>query len=426
MYDLLKEMFPYNRSITGDGVRKTIKRIAEEIPVKLTYIKSGTKVFDWTVPNEWNVTSAKIYAPNGDLIIDFSDNNLYLMSYSVPVDKTMSLSELKKRIITDQARPNWTPYSTSYYKDDWAFCIPFNFMNNMIEGDYRVIIDSVKQPGELIYAEAYIDNGAKKDVLISSYICHPSMANDSLSGVVLSVALYKEIKKQKYLNNNYRFIFVPETIGTICFLHQNKDTIKESVEYGLVATCLGDTGDFTYKKTRNGNTKIDKVVEYIFKKKRNRGSILDFTPLGSDERQYCSPGFDLPVGVLTRSMYGHFPEYHTSADNLDFVTSEALQESLDMYLEVIETYEANVKFVRTEPFCEPQMGKYDMYRTTGGAGEDSLDEIVQQRMWILNYADEKNDLLDISEKSGFSIFKLKSASKALIENNLISETSYEK
>jgi aminopeptidase-like protein len=421
MYKLLTELFPYNRSITGDGVRKTIERISLEIPIKETHIKSGTNVFDWTVPDEWNVYSAKIYDPNGVLIVDFENNNLFLMSYSIPVNDTLSLKELKEHIITDQTRPDWVPYSTSYYKDEWAFCLPFNFVKEMIDGDYVVEINSTKKFGELNYAEAFVDNNAEKDVLISAYICHPSMANDSLSGVVLSVQLYKEIEqlsKETNLKYNYRFLFTPETIGTICFLEKNKIRIKKLIEYGLVATCLGDVGDFTYKKTKNGKQNIDRIVEYVFKKNK-RGKLLDFSPLGSDERQYCSPGFDLPVGVLTRSMYGQFPEYHTSADNLDFVTSDSLQESLHMYLEVIKTYEANCKYVRSNPYCEPQMGKYDLYRETGGAGKDSLDDVIQQYMWILNYADNVSDLLEISEKSGYGMFSLQSAAKELLENKLI-------
>ena len=423
MYELLTELFPYNRSITGDGVRKTLERISVDIPIKKTHIKSGTEVFDWVVPDEWNVTSAKIYDPKGKLIVDFADNNLVLMSYSVAVDETMHLQELKKHIITDPTRPDWIPYSTSYYKNNWAFCLPFNYVKKMVDGDYKVEINSTKKPGELIYAEAFIDNGAEREVLISSYICHPSMANDSLSGVVLSVQLYEEIKKLDNLSYNYRFLFSPETIGTICFLYNNRNVIKDSIEYGLIATCLGDSGGFTYKKTRNGNRKIDEMMEYIFNKKKTKGTILDFSPLGSDERQYCSPGFDLPVGVLTRSMYGQFPEYHTSSDNLDFVTSEALEESLNMYIDVIKSYECNCKFIRSDPFCEPQMGRYDMYRMTGGAGEDNLDDLAQQRMWILNYADGKSDLLEISKKSGFDMFALQSASKELIENKLITRVN---
>jgi len=426
MYSLLTELFPYNRSITGDGVRKTLAKISKEIPIKSMSVPSGLKVFDWTVPNEWNVTSAKIYDSSGAVILDLIDNNLSLMSYSIAVNKTLTLEELKEHIITDRSRPNSIPYSTSYYKSAWAFCMPFNVVEQMPEDNYHVEIKSTTEPGELLYGEAFIDNGSDKTVIVSSYICHPSMANDSLSGVVLSIQLYKEIEKLESLNYNYRFLFVPETIGTICFLHRNRESIKEDTEYGLVATCVGDGGNFTYKRTRNPFSVINRVVEHVFDK-RNLGSrILDFSPLGSDERQYCSPGFDMPVGVLTRSMYGQFPEYHTSDDNLEFVSEEFLQESLDLYLEIIKTYEINDVFWRTEPHCEPQMGKYDLYRPTGGAGEDLLEDIVQQRMWILNFADGETDLLSIAEKSGFDIFSLQSASISLITNRLITkENNYE-
>ena len=391
-----------------------------EITLQWTHIESGTVVFDWIVPNEWNVNSAKIYSPNGDILVDFDNNNLFLMGYSIATKKTLSLQELKEHIITDQKRPEWIPYSTSYYQNNWAFCMPYNMLKELVDGDYRVEIDSTKEPGELIYAEAYIDNNAKREVLISSYICHPSMANDSLSGVVLSTQLYKEVKKINNLRYNYRFLFTPETIGTICFLEKNQERIKADLEYGLVSTCVGDSGCFNYKKTRNGNSKIDRVVSYVLNKKKTKTNIMEFSPLGSDERQYCSPGFDLPVGVLTRSMFGQFEEYHTSADNLDFVSPEALQESLDTYLDIIKLYEANCKFIRKEPHCEPQMGRYNLYRVIGGGGEDNIGDMSQQRMWILNYADGETDLLEISNKSGFDFFSLKLASEALIENQLIS------
>jgi len=423
MYKLLSEMFSYNRSITGDGVRKTLKKISDEIPIKSTSIKSSTKVFDWVVPDEWNIESAKIYDPDGQLIVDFDENNLHLMSYSEPIDTVLSLSELKNHIITDKSRPDWIPYSTSYYKDDWAFCLPYNFVKKMINGEYKIIICSKKEPGELIYAESFIDNGASKEVLISTYICHPSMANDSLSGVVLAVQLYKELKKIDNLKYNYRFLFTPETIGTICFLYNNRKRIKSDLEFGLVATCLGDAGSFTYKNARNEKADINRVMKYIFSMSDVNGKVINFSPLGSDERQYCSPGFDLDVGVLTRTMYGQFQEYHTSADNLDFVSEKNLKESLNLYLKVFSIYESNSKFLRKNPFCEPQMVKYDLYREKGGAGEDCLDDMSQQRMWILNYADGKTDLLEISEKSGFDIFTLKLATKVLISNGLITQVN---
>lgn len=418
MIRLLKDLFPINRSITGDGVRETLEIISKEIPIKKNSIKSGTKVFDWVVPNEWNVTAAKIYDPNGSLIVDIKDNNLFLMSYSVAFKGDLTLEDLKKHIITDKSRPDWVPYSTSYYKDEWAFCLSYNFVKGMKEGVYKVEIDSEKKNGELIYAEAYINNNARKDILISSYICHPSMANDSLSGVVLTVQLYKELKKINNLTYNYRFLFTPETIGTICFLHKNK-RIKSNLEYGLVATCVGDSGEFTYKKSRNEKSNINRIVENVFSNRNIKGRIVDFSPLGSDERQYCSPGFDLDVGALTRSMYGCFSEYHTSADNLDFVSEKNLKESLELYLEIINSYETNCKFSRKNAFCEPQMGKYNMYREVGGGGEDNLDILVQQRMWLLNYADGITDLLTISEKSGFSLSELKNTLAELIEVGLI-------
>ena len=421
MYKLLSDLFPFNRSITGEGVRQTINRISAEIPLKVSTFESGLNVFDWTVPHEWNVKSAKIYDPDDRVVVDFETNNLYLMSYSIAIDTVLSLDQLLKHIVTDATRPDWIPYSTSYYNDHWAFCLPYNFVKKMLKGEYRVVIDSTKQPGSLNYAEAFIDSGSEKEVLISSYICHPSMANDSLSGVVLAVQLYKELIKVDNLKYNYRFLFAPETIGTICFLYKNRETIKSNLEYGLVATCVGDSGQFTYKETKNEKSKINRVVENIFNEKELNGKIVKFSPLGSDERQYCSPGFDLDVGALTRSIYGSFPEYHTSADDLSFVSQDNLNESLAVYLKVIMTYELNCKFLRSNPFCEPQLGKYNLYRTVGGGGEDNLEVKLQQRMWLLNYADAKTDLLTISEKSGFSALELAVTSLELIEAGLITK-----
>ena len=421
MHALLSELFPFNRSITGEGVKKTIARISKEIPLVTHSIASGTSVFGWTVPKEWNVSSAKLFDPNGNIIADYDDNNLFLMSYSQPVSKTLTLSELLEHIISDPTRPNSIPYSTSYYSEGWSFCLPYNIVKNLIPGNYRVEIDSSFTDGELNYAEAFIDNKAQKTVLVSSYICHPSMANDSLSGVVLAIELFKRLKESNSLNYNYRFVFAPETIGTICFLFNNRDKIKNQIEYGLVATCVGDAGKFTYKMSRKSDSKINKLVKNIFKKKGMPNQIIPFSPLGSDERQYCSPGFDLEVGVLTRSMYGTFPEYHTSDDNLSFVTDKALEESLRLYLEIINSYEANRIYSRIDPYCEPQMSKYNLYRSIGGAGQDNLDDLIQQRMWVLNYSDSQTDLLTISDYSSFDILQLKKIADELVMHNLIKE-----
>jgi len=382
-------------------------------------------VFGWTVPPEWNVTVAEIYGPDGQKIIDFKDNNLFLMSYSTAVNETMSLDKLLEHVITDDTRPDSIPYSTSYYKEAWAFCLPHEYVKDMQKGDYSVIIESTKEEGELIYGEAFIDNSSEKTVLISSYICHPSMANDSLSGVVLAVELFKQLSSMKDLKYNYRFLFAPETIGTICFLHKNQDEVKLSIEYGLVATCLGDSGELTYKKSRRFNSKINQIVEQIFNSVGLSHRVRPFSPLGSDERQYCSPGFNLDVGVLTRSVYGEFPEYHTSADNLNFVSEVALRGSLEMFLTVILSYEANCRFIRIEPHCEPQLGKFNLYREVGGGGKDSLDDIVQQRMWLLNYADGETDLLKVAQLSSFDILSLRKTADDLVQANLIKEVLYE-
>jgi len=385
---LLKRLFPICRSITGNGVRKTLSIIRTHVPLKIKEVPTGTKVFDWTVPKEWNIKDAYIKDPSGEKIVDFKKNNLHIVGYSIPVNTKMKLSGLKKHLHSIPEKPSIIPYKTSYYKENWGFCVTHEQLTSLKDGTYEVVIDSSLKDGSLTYGELLIPGKSKDEVLISCGICHPSMANDSLSGVVLATLLAKELLKKKG-RYSYRFLFIPETIGAIVWLAGNKTGAKR-IKHGLVATCLGDSGQFNYKKSRAGNASIDTAVEKALKDSKMPYSILDYWPTGSDERQFNSPGFSLPIGSLMRSVYGHFPEYHTSGDNLDFVKGKYVEETLRLYAEVIFILENDALCTSRNPFCEPQLGPRGLY------DDHHPEEFVISLLWLANYSDGKNTLLDIA------------------------------
>ena len=421
MFELIKTLFPICRSITGNGVRKTLKIIKELIPVEIKEIASGTKVFDWTIPKEWNITDAYIKNSEGEKIIDFKKSNLHVLNYSVPVHKKLNLRELKDHLYTLPDHPDWIPYLTSYYKENWGFCLSDNQLKELKEETYEVLIDSTLKDGSLTYGEVLLKGECEEQIIISCYICHPSLCNDNLSGPVLVVFLVKylmmmnNIRKLKY---TYRFLFIPETIGSITWLFLNeKDTPK--IKYGLVATCLGDPGKFTYKKSRIGNALIDKIAEKVLIDSGIPFEIVDFFPSGSDERQFCSPGFNLPIGSLMRTPYGRFAEYHTSADNLDFVRSEYLADSIMKYISIIFIIENNTSYLNLNPKCEPQLGKRGLYGSIGSQKKEKNEELAM--LWILNLSDGNNSLLDISFRSKISFKQIKNVADILVENNLLIE-----
>ncbi|MCP5064604.1 MAG: DUF4910 domain-containing protein [Ignavibacteriae bacterium] len=415
IYSLVEELFPICRSITGDGVKQTLEIISQRIPLKTFNISSGTKVFDWTVPKEWNIKDAYIKNSKGERIVDFKKSNLYVASYSQPINKKLNLSELKKHIHTLPEKPDWIPYRTLYYQDDWNFCMTDKELQKMEEDTYHAVIDSQFTNGNLTYGEFFLEGEVKDEVLISTHICHPSMCNDNLSGisVVTQLAQYLQQEKRKY---SYRFIFVPATIGAITWLSQNEDNLS-NIKYGLVAALLGDSSNFNYKKSRNGNSQIDKICEYILSKSEKEYEIHEFTPYGYDERQFCSPGINLEVGRLTRAQNGAFEEYHTSADNLDFVRPEFLDESFQIYSSIIDVIENNKKFVNLSPKCEPQLGKRGLYKSIAG----NVQEKELAMLWILNYSDGENDLLDIAIKSNINFNILVETSTILLNHKLLKE-----
>ncbi|QII12853.1 putative polysaccharide biosynthesis protein with aminopeptidase-like domain [Candidatus Kuenenia stuttgartiensis] len=415
MYRLMTELFPICRSITGNGVRETLNSIKKHIPVTVHEVPSGTQVFDWTVPKEWNITDAHVKNSKGEKIIDFKENNLHVLNYSLPVKKKVSLGELKEHLFTQPEYPGWIPYRTSYYKENWGFCISHDQLLDLKEDEYEVFIDSSLGNGSLTYGEYYIKGEKTEEVLISAHVCHPSLCNDNLSGIVLAVFLAKHLI-QKSLRYSYRFLFIPGTIGSITWLCMNESNVSK-IKHGLVAACLGDSGKFTYKKSRQGNAEIDRTVINVLRNSGNDFEIIDFIPFGYDERQYCSPGFNLAVGCLMKTPYGHYPEYHTSADNLDFVLPEYLADSFSIALAVFNILESNKKYINLNPKCEPQLGKRGLYQMTGGQKDKKIKELAL--LWVLNLSDGNNTLLDISDRAGLEFAVIKDASDALFKHDLL-------
>jgi aminopeptidase-like protein len=412
-------LWPINRSLTGDGNRETFKILSEIIDIKVQEIPSGTECFDWTVPPEWNVKEAWIKDSKGNTIVDFTINNLHLLGYSEPFKGKLSFEKIKAHIYTLPEQPTLIPYLTSYYKLRWGFCMSHEqFLSLDKDETYEICIDSkLDEKGSMTMGEAFIEGSSDKEILFSTYICHPSLASNELSGPLVSAFIYQSLKSQKNLKYSYRFVFVPETIGSICLLSQKGDYFKEKLSAGFVITCIGDDGNFTYKKSRIGNSLPDRAAEMILKQTEKKYNIIDFFPSGSDERQYCSPGFNLPVGSLMRTMYGVYPEYHTSGDNKNYISFEAMEKSVNKYLAILELLERNKKYINKMPFCEPQLGKRGLYPNLGS--QKVTEKFVSTMMWILNLSDGLNDLIDISEKTNIPVVELYPVIDKLIEHDIL-------
>jgi len=416
MSNLIERLYPICRSITGEGVRETIKIINEHIPIKIYEIPTGKKVFDWEVPKEWNIKDAYIKNSKGKKIVDFKKSNLHVVNYSTPIHKKMTLKEIKqaygKHFFTLPKYPDWIPYKTSYYKENWGFCMTHNQYENLSKDTYEVFIDSELKNGHLTYGELIIKGSLKGEILVSTYICHPSLCNDNLSGIVLSTFLAKYLAN-KELKYSYRFLFIPETIGSITWLSLNEKKIPR-IKFGFVITCVGDSGNITFKKTKNGDTELDKatikVLQDLFKEKNYQ--ILNFVPMGSDERQYSSPGINIPMVSIMRTQYTKYPQYHTSADNLNIMNEKCLDEIFNIYIKVIDIIENDKIYVNKYSKCEPQLGKRGIYSSS------SEENLVFK--WILNMTDGKHSLLDIAIRSNISFDKIKNASDILYSKGLIS------
>lgn len=395
-YQLVEELYPICRSITGNGVRLTLEIINRHIPLQLNDIPSGKTAFDWTVPKEWNITDAWIKTKSGEKIVDFQKSNLHVLNYSIPVHKTVTLEELKTHLFTLPDHPDWIPYRTSYYNENWGFCIPHRLYEELNDEYYEVFIDSTLTEGYLTYGEYLIKGKISDEVLISCHICHPSLCNDNLAGIAMATVLARHLSSQQ-MRYSYRFLFIPGTIGSIVWLSINESQTR-FIRHGLVVACVGDSGHFHYKKSRRENAEIDRIAENVLRHSGFKYELIDFFPFGYDERQYCSPGFNLPVGCLMRTPHGEYPEYHTSADNLDLVKPQFIQESYENYLSIIQCLEANEVYINQLPKCEPQLGKRGLYNAIGGNYDSN--SVQMATLWVLNLSDGNHSLLNISEKSG--------------------------
>ena len=414
LYEDISRLYPLCRSITGEGLRESIRFLQKHIPLALHEVSSGTQVFDWTVPKEWNIRDAYIKNAKGERVVDFHKCSLHVLNYSTPIKQKMSIAELRPHLFSLPEMPDWIPYRTSYYKETWGFCLSQNQLNGLADEEYEICIDSTLQPGNLTYGEFRIQGATDDEILISTHSCHPSLCNDNLSGMVIAAKL-AEYLVQVSLRYSYRFLWIPGTIGSITWLALNESLLPR-IKHGLVLSCLGDRGGFTYKRSRRGNAEIDRVVEQVLRSSGAAFDIENFIPYGYDERQYCSPGINLPMGCFMRTPNGKYPQYHTSADDLGFVTAGALAESLRMLIRCIQVLEGNHRYLNLNPKCEPQLGRRGLYRQMGGMNSSLSEETI---LWILNFSDGDHSLLDIAARSNLDFISLAEAAGALLDSGLL-------
>jgi aminopeptidase-like protein len=417
MYALVRDLFPINRSITGPGVRQTLSRIGQLIDLQITEVPTGTQVFDWRVPPEWSIRDAYIKDSSGTRVVDFQACNLHVVNYSTPVNRQMTLEELRPHLHTVPDKPDWIPYRTSYYDAEWGFCMSHNEFLQLEAGDYSVCIDSELTSGSLTYAESVIPGQSAEEIVIFTHICHPSLCNDNLSGIALSTYLARNLFGQRP-RYTYRFIFAPATIGSITWLARNNDRLS-SIRHGLVFSVIGDKGDLVYKRSRAGDNEIDRAVEQVFRDQKNDLRIREFSPWGYDERQFCSPGLNLPFGRLTRTPNGEYPEYHTSADNLSVVKPEFLLDSFHAVWSIFSVLEGNSTYLNQSPYGEPRLGRRGLYRKLGGFS--SVEDEQLAMLWLLNLSDGNHSILDIAMKSGLPFKTIRSVANLLIDAKLLAE-----
>ena len=420
IYALAAKLYPICRSLAGDGVRQTLAVIGEHIPLELKGIPTGTPLYDWKAPQEWIIRQAFIAAPSGKRIVDFAQHNLHVVNYSVPVRRSMPLDVLKKHVHTLPEQPQLIPYRTCYHADDWGFCMSHNDFMNMPDGIYEVVIDAERLDGVLTYGE-FIHKGAKEETfLLSAHLCHPSLANDNCSGLALLAHIGRALKMRK-TRYTYRLLFAPATVGALAWLSSNESDI-DHIRHGLVVSCVGDGGGPNYKRSRRGNASIDRIMTHVFRHSELPGAVVhDFWPYGYDERQFCSPGFNLPVGLFQRSLFNAFPEYHTSADNLDFIQPEHLERSFQLIMRAIDIAEKDWTPLNMQPKGEPQLGRRGLYATIGGDSQAAQKALAM--LWVLNLADGSYSLLDMAERSDLPFEMIASAAQRLTENGLLKSAS---
>ena len=419
LHDLMSTLYPICRSITGEGVRETLRQLQQHVPLEIREVASGTKVFDWTVPLEWNIQDAYIATTRGERVVDFRKNNLHVVNYSVPVRGTFKRADLDGHLHSLPERPDWIPYRTSYYKENWGFCLTHRQLSELNEPEYEVCIDSSLQPGHLSYGEVFLPGATEEEVLISCHVCHPSLANDNVAGMVVATMLARHVQARRP-RYTYRFVFVPSTIGSITWLARNEDKAS-LVRHGLVLSCLGDAGGMTYKQSRRGGAAIDRIAAHVLRHDGTPHRIAPFIPFGYDERQYCSPGFDLPVGSLLRTPNGQYPEYHTSADDLSLLRGESLAHSLDVLRRIVDVIEGDATYRSLNPKGEPQLGRRGLYAKTGGHRAVGLDQMAL--LWVLNLADGRHSLFDTAERAGMPFAAIRAAADALAEVRLLERAS---
>ncbi len=404
----MQAMYPICRSITGDGVRQTLDLVQQWIPLERIEVPSGTAVFDWDIPNEWNIRDAYIADKDGNRFVDFRAHNLHVVSYSVPVRRSMMLEELKPHLYSLPDRPDWIPYRTSYYREHWGFCLRHRDLEQLGPGPFEVVIDSTLAPGSLTYAECVVPGITDGEAIIYTHTCHPSLANDNLTGIAVAVALARALLKERP-RLTWRFVFGPGTIGSLAWLSRNEQHLGR-IRSGLTIGLLGDSGALTYKRSRRGDCVTDRVAEHVLRGLAPTARIVDFEPYGYDERQFCSPGFNLPVGRLTRSPNEQYPEYHTSADNLELLQPSSLAESIGALGGIIAVLDENRGLQNLSAKGEPRLGKRGLYGTVGGTAPDAFEHAL---LWVLSFSDGEHDLLAIAKRSGLDFNLLARAATAL-------------
>ena len=414
LHGIISTLYPICRSITGNGVRRSLKCLQKYIELRMVEVPTGTRVFDWEVPKEWNIRDGWIKNSRGEKVVDFQKNNLHVVNYSVGIRRKMPLAELKRHLFTLPEKPDWIPYRTSYYNETWGFCVSQRQSDALEDGDYEVSIEATLGPGHLTYGEFRIPGATNQEVLISCHSCHPSLCNDNLSGMAVAARLAQRLSARS-LHFSYRFLWIPGTIGSITWLALNESVLPQ-IKHGLVLSCVGDPGQFTYKRSRRGNAEIDRAVESVFRQSGKHFKMEDFVPMGYDERQYCSPGINLPVGCFMRTPHGRYPEYHTSADDLDLVTAPALGESLEVLLSIVNVLEGNHRYVNLSPKGEPQLGRRGLYRKIGGTSNSRREEAM---LWVLNFSDGEHSLLDIAERSKLNFDDIFEAAQDLTQHGLL-------
>ncbi|NMJ42483.1 DUF4910 domain-containing protein [Roseomonas sp. JC162] len=415
LHALVAELYPICRSITGDGIRRSLAILGRHLPLVLHEVPTGTKVFDWTVPREWRIRDAFIEAADGTRVVDFRAHNLHVVNYSVGVDAVLPLRELRRHIHTLPAQPDLIPYRTAYYDERWGFCMAHRALEALPDSTYRVRIDAEHVDGSLTYGECVLRGETEDEVLLSAHACHPSLANDNCSGMAVLAMLGARMAHRRR-RFTYRFVFAPGTIGAITWLARNQAQVRR-IRHGLIVAGVGDAGAPTYKRSQRGTAPIDRIMAHVLRHQAPEASLRDFSPYGYDERQYCSPGFDLPVGLLQRSPFGEFPEYHTSADNLDFVQPQQLAGALGLIETAIEVIEQDRQLRNTAPFCEPQLGRRGLYGALGGDADAAKRNLAM--LWLLNQSDGTRSLLDIAERADMPFATMAATASVLEREGLL-------